>query len=711
MPSREDYQMRKLFNQSAHEKSKKNEKTGENARTEEQSHGIREALRRAAEVLLIPVCALYMEIISKLRTFGELFQTDIVYMISLAAAMGFLFAAIPLLLPGKHRRRVFTGIMAAMSVLFSFHAIYFNSFHTFYSWNNLGQAGGATHFWREALIAAGGVWYVLIAFFVPTVAFGVFGKKLIPDDSKRTIPLAAVSFVLAWGLYIPSVLVIDSYKNSGDESSPYYQYIYIQNDLDQTFRRFGVINATRLDFKQLVFGAPDEKIDFSDIGDFSDFVSGSDKTVSGSDSSYGWNMMNIDFDGLAYDRDYANMDEYYKSLSPTRKNQYTGIFKGKNLIFLTLESFCSQVIDPEFTPLLYKMSTEGYVFKNFYNPLWGGSTASGEYAIMTGNFHPNTNCIDQSAGTYQPFALGNQFSKLGYKTLAYHNYVGYFYNREASHPNFGYEFKSSDSGLEMKTHSWPSSDKELADATIGEYSHLNTPFHVYYMTMSGHMKYYPQSNKMSQRHMNDLPEKYNGESVEVRAFRACQYEVELMLQVIVDELEKSGKLNDTVFAMAADHYPYGMSDSALSELYGLPNSDIRSDIELYHNSFILWTPSMTEPVTVNTPCSPVDILPTLSNMFGLEYDSRLMMGTDIMAPGEHVAPIKVAGWSWVSAQGSNNKSSKRFIPSAACTRSEEEQKQYVERMNKLVNAKTTFSKLILDRDYYSHVFNKQKNAK
>ena len=210
--------MRKLFNQSAHEKSKKNEKTGENARTEEQSHGIREELRRAAEVLLIPVCALYMEIISKLRTFGELFQTDIVYMISLAAAMGFLFAAIPLLLPGKHRRRVFTGIMAAMSVLFSFHAIYFNSFHTFYSWNNLGQAGGATHFWREALIAAGGVWYVLIAFFVPTVAFGVFGKKLIPDDSKRTIPLAAVSFVLAWGLYIPSVLVIDSYKNSGDIS-------------------------------------------------------------------------------------------------------------------------------------------------------------------------------------------------------------------------------------------------------------------------------------------------------------------------------------------------------------------------------------------------------------------------------------------------------------------------------------------------------------
>lgn len=677
------------------------------------SQGKYKFVRSFLELLLVPVTALYMEIISKLQIFGELLDGNNLYMLPLAAAMGFLLGAFPLLLPGKHRRRVVIGILAVMSVLFSFHAIYCNSFHTFYSWNNLGEAGGAAHFWREALISAGGVWYMLVAFLAPTVLFAVFGKKLIRDELKSNLTFAAVSCIIALGLYFPVLGVIISYKESEDENSPYYHYTYIQNSLDQTFKSFGILNATRLDIQQMIFGTPVETIDLGDIGDIgdlSDIVSDSSLTLSDKETEYGWNKMDIDFDSLVNDNKYAQMDEYYKSLPPTRKNKYTGIFKGKNLILLTLESFSTQAIDPDFTPLLYKMSTEGFVFKNFYNPMWGGSTASGEYAIMTGNYHPNTNCIKVSSNTYQPFTLGNQFSKLGYKTLAYHNYTGYFYNREASHPNFGYQFKSLDSGLELATSSWPNSDKEMADATIGDYSRLSSPFHVYYMTMSGHMMYNTTSNKMARRHIDELPSKFDNASAEVRAYLACQYEVELMLQVIVDELEKTGKLENTVFAMAADHYPYGMSSEGLSELFGLKSSYIRSNTELYHSSFILWTPSMTEPVTVDTPCTSVDILPTLSNMFGLEYDSRLMMGTDIMAPGEHVAPIKMYLWSWVSTQGENNRSFNKFTPKDTCTLSQDEQEQYIERMNKLVNTKTTFSKLILDRDYYRHVFKKPKNT-
>ena len=209
---------------------------------------------------------------------------------------------------------------------------------------------------------------------------------------------------------------------------------------------------------------------------------------------------------------------------------------------------------------------------------------------------------------------------------------------------------------------------------------------------------------MAKRHIDELPSKYDNADSEVRAYMACQYEVELMLRVIVEELEKTGQLDNTVFAMAADHYPYGLSGKALSELYGLKSSYIRSNLDLYRNSFILWTPSMTGPLTVDTPCTSVDILPTLSNMFGLEYDSRLMMGTDIMAPGEHIAPVKMSQWSWITTQGENNRSMRGFTPYSSCTLTGQEQEQYIERINKLVNAKTTFSKLILDRDYYRHVF-------
>lgn len=654
--------------------------------------------------LIIPFTAVYMEIIAKLQIFGELSDGNMIYILSLSAAMGFFMSAFPLLLNGKHRRRVITGILSAMAVLFSFHAIYCNSFHTFYSWNNLGEAGGATHFWREALISAGGVWYVLTALFAPVILFGIFGKKLVPDSDQRSVSFSAAAFIISLGLYIPMISVIYSYKNTGEENTPYYYYTYIQNSLDHTFKSFGILNATRLDVKQMIFGAPVEDIDLDDISDLTDLVSDSSLTQSDSEADYGWNKMDIDFDSLESNPKFAKMDEYYKSLTPSRKNKYTGIFKGKNLILMTLESFCTQAIDPEFTPLLYKMSSEGFVFTNFYNPMWGGSTASGEYAVLTGNYHPNTYCIKQSADTYQPFTLGNQLSKMGYRTLAYHNYTGYYYNREESHPNFGYEFKSLESGLKLETSSWPNSDKEMADATIGEYAGLNQPFHVYYMTMSGHMMYNTTSNKMAKRHIDELPSKYDNADSEVRAYMACQYEVELMLRVIMEELEKTGQLDNTVFAMAADHYPYGLSGKALSELYGLKSSYIRSNLDLYRNSFILWTPSMTGPLTVDTPCTSVDILPTLSNMFGLEYDSRLMMGTDIMAPGEHIAPVKMSQWSWVTTQGENNRSMRGFTPYSSCTLTGQEQEQYIERINKLVNAKTTFSKLILDRDYYRHVF-------
>ena len=626
-------------------------------------------------MIIVPVSVIYMEIISKLQIFGDVFDDKFIYMFLQAAATGLFLGAFPMLLSGKNRRRLLRLILGILSVLFSVHVVYYNNFHNFYSWNNIGEAGGATHFWREALLTIVSVWYMMAALFVPLLVMCFAGKKLIPGNSKRSIPFAAAAMVGFMGLYLPSVGLINSYKGQKGENNPYYHYTFIQNDLDQTFHYYGILNSTRLDLKQLIFGAPVETIDMDGLMDFSGGVSGSDYSSNGdSVVEYGFNVMDIDFDSLHKIPKYEQLDQFFQSVTPTRKNKYTDYFKGKNLIFLTLESFCPQVIDSEFTPLLYKMSTEGFVFNHFYNPMWGGSTSSGEYAIITGNFNPYTNCLNRSAETYQPFALGNQFNKLGYTTLAYHNYTGYFYNREKSHPNFGYTFKGSDCGLKLATNTWPNSDKEMADASINEYCNLNGRFHVYYMTMSGHMKYNFKSNNMSSRHLDDLPEKYKDLNAEVKAYFACQYEVELMLQVLVDKLEESGKLKDTVFAMSADHYPYAMSNRGLSKLYGYEKEDfsIRNDIELYRNSFILWNSEMTEPVTVNAPCSTVDILPTLSNMFGLEYDSRLMMGSDIMSPGDHVAMIKMDGWSWVSTQGTYLASLEKFIPNESCTLSEDE---------------------------------------
>jgi hypothetical protein len=83
--------------------------------------------------------------------------------------------------------------------------------------------------------------------------------------------------------------------------------------------------------------------------------------------------------------------------------------------------------------------------------------------------------------------MGNQLKRLGYITKAYHNHSYDYYDRHLSHPNAGYEYKGLGNGLNV-TKTWPESDLEMMELTLPEYIG-NQPFHAYYMTVSGHMRY------------------------------------------------------------------------------------------------------------------------------------------------------------------------------------------------------------------------------
>ncbi len=659
------------------------------------------------DFLYLPLSFLIMEILAKLHIFGKLIDENFGFLFPLTLAMGCLASGTAFLFNGKGRRIFHIVVLAAAAILFSFHMSYQNNFHSYFSWHTLGQAKDVTEFWKEASVAAFGVWYLILAFFLPLIGVCVFGKKLTRDAQKRSLFCAAVCLVFGAGCYTGTLWHLKEYGIE-DTASPYYGYVYMQKDLEQAYRNYGILNTTRLDIKQLIFGAPIEKVDFIDINDLAR-VSGSDqKAVSDVEEQpkeYGWHKMDFDFAKAADTTNnyyLKNMDEYFSQITPTKKNRYTGYFKDKNLIFITAEAFCSKVIDPELTPTLYKMATEGFVFQNFYNSTWGGSTASGEYSNITGNFYTTANCLEMSGNTYQPFALGNQFSRLGYKTVAYHNHTYTYYGRDKSHPNFGYDYQGIGNGLEMKA-CWPRSDKELAEITVDNYK--NAPkFHAYYMSVSGHANYSFTANRMSYMHYQDVPEKYAHYPEDVQAYIACQYELELMLETLVRELEQCGVLENTVFALAADHYPYALTTTGLSKLYGLPENGIRNNLDLYRNSFILWSASMEEPIVIDTPCSTIDILPTLSNLFDLEYDSRLMMGSDILCDGEHFALVKVNGWSWISTQGTYIASMKYFEPNQNCTMTQAELDEYIKAMKKIVAAKSTYSLQILELDYYRHIF-------
>lgn len=650
-------------------------------------------------MLFFPLTIIFLECVFQIGVFKSFIN---LYTIMFSISCGLILMLISTLFSKKTNRIVTLVVLGLVTVLFGFHYVYDRFFPDLFVWSSLGEAGNFTDFYREIFAAIlknlGGILIICIPFFL----YLALGERIAP--AYRANGRARVLYVvMIVAVHLLTILFI--------AFSPTANSFYRGRlDAKEVGDRFGLITLTRIDIGQALFGPPDEKVDkpTGDLSDFTDEDGDKGNTTPNKPIKIEDQVMDIDFDSLIAgekNKTIKDMHEYFAGLTPTQTNEYTGMFEGKNLIFLTLEGFSNQVIDPELTPTLYKMATEGFVFENFYTGVWGGSTATGEYAATSGNFYNSANCLRMAAETDMPFALGNQFKKEGYLTLAYHNHTHTYYGRDKSHPNMGYTFKAIGNGLTLASNSWPRSDIEMGEATIGDYIDSDKPFHVYYMTVSGHANYSWAGNNMCKKHRSEVQHLPYSENV--KAYIACQLEVEYMLTDLIEKLDAAGKLEDTVFAMSADHFPYALTDSELAELYDLPEDNIRANFDLYRNGFILWSAGMEKPVRISKPASSIDIIPTLSNLFGLEYDSRLLMGTDILSSTDPVVILnteKGGSWHWITASGSYNTKKKEFTPAAGIDWDETKQKDYVKLVNQIVAAKRAYSFKILDNDYYSHVF-------
>ncbi|NJD02681.1 MAG: LTA synthase family protein, partial [Ruminiclostridium sp.] len=424
-----------------------------------------------------------------------------------------------------------------------------------------------------------------------------------------------------------------------------------------------------------------------------DLPAGTEPAEPAKDPEYNYNTMKIDFDTLiANEKDptILGMHKYFSSVEPTKKNAYTGLFKGNNLILLTAESFSPYAVDPELTPTLYKMVKEGFEFKNFYNPVWGVSTSDGEYVACTG-LMPKAGIWSfvRSGQNYMPFAMGNQFKKLGYITKAWHDHTYTYYKRNISHPNMGYDYKGVGNGLEIKK-TWPESDLEMIEVTAPEYVGAK-PFHTYYMTVSGHLQYNFTGNFIANKNrefVDDLPL-----STPAKAYIAANMELEFAIKALIKKLEAAGIAENTVIAISPDHYPYGLPRESIDELAG---HKVEDNFELYKSTLIIWKKGM-EPVSVDKPCSSLDIIPTLSNLFGLEYDSRLLMGRDILSDAPPL--VIFSNWSWITDRARFNSVDNKV----EFTDGTEKGTEYIKSINRIAADRYKYSVKILENDYYGRI--------
>lgn len=618
-------------------------------------------------------------------------------------------------------------ILFVVYILYASQLIYYQVFGQFYTAVSMGNAGQGFGFMTTILVTIWKNLFALLFLAAPLLFVIILGRRFFSFKGGAGLKSSVVMAALGLVIHFLVVLILPLWGTDFRTPYDFYHYVY---DVKDSAAQLGLGTAFRLDLKWAIFGTgkthgldlnlEDDPNDLnpSDAGTNTGSTGATEPDTTGDTTQtapieYGYNILEtLDLEALAAaegDSEIRDMHLYFDSIEPTRKNEKTGMFEGCNLILITAESFSHLAIDPKITPTLYKMQTEGFNFTNFYTPIWGVSTSDGEYVAMTGTIpKPGVWSFYRTGEQENNMSLTmcGQLKKLGYTAYGYHNHDYDYYDRELSHPNMGYIWKGIGNGLEysgdpnnldgVNSSNWPESDIELIQFTTEDYIHQE-PFHAYYMTVSGHKEYnFLGGNDMSTKNkaaVSDLPY-----SDTVKAYLATQIELDKAMELLLQRLEEAGVLENTVIVISADHYPYGLTPQEIGELEG---HEIDTTFEMYRNALIIYKPGM-EPETVDEPCCSMDILPTLSNLFGLEFDSRLYIGHDIFSDAEPLVIFQTR--SWMTDKASYRSDTGEVVSFTG----EEISEDYVKRIKRAVNNKFSASANILDMDYWGILFGKEE---
>lgn len=511
-----------------------------------------------------------------------------------------------------------------------------------------------------------GNWTTILIFEIPVLLYILFLilKKISFQRFRGTgyIQILLIAFIVEVFATLPICNLNPSWKIATREFT-----------FDNSVKFFGVQTSTKLDTLYAIFKNP-FKQHF--------VIENSPPMIENKDA---YHLMEIDFDSIADNTTEVavlEISKYVKSQMPASKNSYTGMFKGKNLIEITAESFTPYVVDEELTPVLYRLVNNGIIFENYYQPLWSGSTTTGEFLILTGLLPSNGYySMLETVGDNMYLTIGNQLLREDYTSIAYHNGTYDYFDRNLTHCNLGYSrFVANGSGmygLSGRT-AWPQSDVEMMQFSIPRYIE-NSPFNIYYMTLSGHSKY-DDKNFIVNKNIDEVrawaKRKGYDYSNAVLSYIAANLEFEKSMEYLLKALDDAGILEDTVIVMTGDHYPYSLSDDYVidenghvdyfnveANLINMFGFTPETNLDYSHNALVIWTPSLEgeNSIVVTDPVHPVDILPTVSNLFGFEYDSRLLAGRDALDMGTEPLVI-FSDYSWLSAYGYYDYKTETFTP-------------------------------------------------
>ncbi len=659
-------------------------------------------------VAFFPLLFFYYEALFHVFTVGGFFQLSTLLIALFAFAYGWLLYIIITLFKNRTVITVLTCVFGALpAVIYLVEYFVYRQFKVLYDVNTVvfgaSDALGSFYDMVFSLIFSFDGIFKIILFFLPLVLFFIFRKHFNFDTNYRTRIVGSLGIVYSYGL---SLILIFT-------NSVYLPIFTNEYNFTSAVSNFGLITGIGMDLKKSISGGDEEDFEFvvtepmiTETPTFTVAPDYSGEIVDATPTPkvYGYHKMDLNLEGGSGKT--AKLNQYVSSLTPHKENDFTGLFKGKNLIFITAEAFTAELIDPELTPTLYRLATKGIQFTDYYQPNSAGTTG-GEYLnIFSMMPSQGGSSFKKTASHYNYMTIGSQLNRLGYYGKAFHNNSYTFYDRHKTHNNLGYSdgFMGYGNGMEQYVKNvWPQSDAEMLRGTLPTYIDKQ-PFNVYYMSVSGHSAYTRSGNSMTSRHWSRV--QHLPYSSDIKGYYAANLDLEDALTETIATLEAKGIADNTVICIATDHFPYGLDEQGklgnmpnLSELYGY---NVTTSFERDHSRLIIWSGCLEkmDPIVVSSPTSSLDILPTLSNLFGTEYDSRLFVGRDVFSEAE--ALVFNDAYDWKTDYGTYYANKGKFVPKDGVNVPD----GYVDNMKAQVRNKIQFCSMVLETDYFRYLFEK-----
>lgn len=522
-----------------------------------------------------------------------------------------LFIGLTLSFKKKVGKKIYLSTSILFLIIFLTNNVYYSMTKTFFDFNLLESASEGAPYIIDTLKNCNPLVYIAFIFIIFLI---IFGYKQIPYKTKNNEKLFIVIIILFLIVHTLTPLSLGKANKSLTWSSwKNPRNIYNSfNDNNKSLKVSGLYEYSIRNFYITFLKTKEEE-----------------------------NSEDIEFLNLAFADTEKN------------NNKYTGIFKDKNIIFVQFEGLDNWLVTEDDTPTIYKMMNNGINFKNhfsYYNG--GGSTFNSEFAVNTGFITPLS--YTQNAYTfnknYFPYSMAHIFKELGYSVNAFHMNSGEYYSRTVNYKNWGYDkYYGLKDMFDYEDESYTLDRELILNETFNK---LIFPeegkFVDYIIAYSGHLPFtntkgvckllYDEDHKPvidENNEENTNTEEETTVSTEVferepmteeECIRRQAKETDYMMQLLIENLEEKNLLNNTVIVAYSDHYLYTIEDKSILDRYKETSNNL-----INKTPFFIWS-SNIEKKTINKVTSQLNILPTVLNLWGINYNPNNYIGTDALDP-------------------------------------------------------------------------------